>query len=81
MTEKQSIPIKNGETITSTSAGVVRSTWSPTEGKHREDAIREAREESWRAYQKAQSDSLADRVDILELKLQALEREILRREE
>lgn len=81
MTNKQSIPIKAGETVTSTSAGVVHSTWNPVEGKHRQDAIREARELSWQEHLKAQSNKLEDRIDILELKLQALEREVLRGKE
>jgi hypothetical protein len=81
MTEKQSIPIKNGDTISSTSQGIVHSTWNPVEGQHREDQIREARAEAWRQHQKAQSDTIADRLDILELKLQALEREVLRGKE
>lgn len=74
---KQSIPIKNSETITSVSTGkVTGSNWDATAGHDRKLQIEEARKQAMAEYEARTS--IDRRLEMIELKLEALEREVLR---
>lgn len=75
------VPIDKQDTVTSSSHGLVSKTnWDANAGLHRQQQIEAARKEAWEAHYAQKGASIEDRLDILELKLQALEREVLRGE-